>query len=131
MVWSAQERGQWQLRGRRFRDGDTRSIETLTATAGPNLHHKITADRQGRLWLVWQGFERGQSDIFLSVFDGGSWGPRLQISESAANDWEPSIAVDSQGRAWIASRVGNGRRGSRTGSSGPRHCSQIATGAAS
>src|SRR6266571_4394807 len=57
--------------------------------------------------------------------------PRRRDSAGSPSNGSHSLYRQSEGaRAAIALRLGSRRRGSYTGSSGPRHCSQIETGPA-
>src|SRR5207247_2891460 len=57
--------------------------------------------------------------------------PLSREPTGSPSNWSHSLQRQSDGtRAPIASRSGRRRAGSYTGSSGPRHASQIATGAA-
>ena len=50
----------------------------LTDDAGPDIWHRMTTDKRGRAWLVWQGFRDGQSDIFARCVDGDGWHDPIQ-----------------------------------------------------
>ncbi|MBI1353907.1 MAG: hypothetical protein GC160_06140 [Acidobacteria bacterium] len=117
-VWSQQtdypggdpERPNWDLYAARLDKDRWLGPIRLTDDPGSDIHHRLTADSSGKLWLVWQGFRDGQSEIFLRWYENGAWSEPQQVSHDAANDWAPSVAVDSTGGAavvWDSYRNGN------------------------
>ena len=110
-VYSRQEQiggGDFNLQARRF-DGDAWSEEIrLSDDPRPDIFHRLAADRDGNLYLVWMGFRDGprgglaQSDILLRRFDGTGWGPEINVTNSPEDDWEPAVAAGKAGAAWVA-----------------------------
>jgi hypothetical protein len=102
VVWASQRDGAWNLFARPYKDGKLGAEMRLTDGAGPHLWHRMTSDRLGRAWLVWQAFGAGQSDIYARCAEGDRWHPAVRVSTSKANDWDPVIAADStQDRVWV------------------------------
>lgn len=102
IVWSEQRQKRWNLFGRPYKDGKLGEEVWLTDSPGPNLWHRMTTDRRGRVWLAWQGFRDGQSDIFARCFDDAGWHEPMQVSTGKANDWDPAIAADyKEDRVWV------------------------------
>lgn len=103
IVWSSQREGKWNLFGRPYKDGKLGDEVQVSNTTGPNIWHRMTTDRNGRAWVVWQGFHNGQSDIFARCVDDKGWHEVIAVSTSGANDWNPTIAGDARDdRVWIA-----------------------------
>jgi len=109
-VYAAQkqlETGNFDLYARYF-DGKQWSREQrLTTDPLPDVFHRMAADRNGNLYLVWMGYRAAagkvaQSEILMRVLSGDRWGEEINVSQSPENDWEPALAVDSSGRAWVA-----------------------------
>ena len=110
-VYSRQEQiggGDFNLQARRF-DGDAWSEEIrLSDDPRLDIFHRLAADRDGNLYLVWMGFPDGprgglaQSDILLRRFDGTGWGPEINVTNSPEDDWEPAVAAGKAGAAWVA-----------------------------
>ncbi len=117
-VWSQQvdypagdpERPNWDLYAARLEENRWSDPIRLSDHPESDINHHLTADGEGRLWLVWQGFRDGQSDIFMRSYAGGQWAPPERVDDDPANDWSPSVAVDSAGNAtvvWDTYRDGN------------------------
>jgi hypothetical protein len=102
VVWSSQRDGNWDLYGRPYKDGRLGPEIRLTNDPGPDIWHRMTTDRRGRAWLVWQGFRSGQSDIFARCADADGWHEPVQVSTGKANHWDPAITSDSkEDRVWV------------------------------
>src|SRR5207248_2337818 len=102
VVWSSQRNSNWDLYARAYQDGKFGKEIRLTDAPGPDIWHRMTTDRKGRAWLVWQGFRDGRSDIFARCADGDGWHDPVKVSTSKANDWDPCIAADSkEDRVWV------------------------------
>jgi hypothetical protein len=102
VVWSSQRDGNWDLYARPYKDGRLGPEVRLTDAPGPDLWHRMTTDRRGRAWLVWQGFRNGQCDILARCADADGWHEPVCVSSTAANDWDPAITADSkEDRVWI------------------------------
>lgn len=110
-VFAAQkqlETGNFDLYARFFDGKDWSREERLTSSPFPDIFHRLAADRNGKMHLVWMGYRPGaggaapQSDILMREHDGDRWSAEVNVSQSAENDWEPAVAVDSSGRAWVA-----------------------------
>jgi hypothetical protein len=101
-VWSSQRNGNWDLYGRPYKDGKLGDEVRLTEDPGPDVWHRMTTDRKGRAWLVWQGFRDGHSTIFARCADGDGWHEPIKVSEGKANDWDPCVAADyKEDRVWV------------------------------
>jgi hypothetical protein len=112
IVWSSQRDHQWNLYARSLQHGEPGNIDSrrpklgpeirLTDSAGPNIWHRMTTDRRGRAWLVWQGFRDGRSEIFARCADAEGWHEPIRVSDGAANHWDPAIAADTkEDRVWV------------------------------
>ncbi len=104
-VYAAQkqlETGNFDLYARYFDGKQWSKEERLSSSPVPDIYHRMTADRNGNLYLVWMSYRAGQSDIVMRVFSGERWGEEINVSQSPENDWEPAVAVDRAGRAWVA-----------------------------
>jgi hypothetical protein len=81
--------------------GETKEF-TIADAPGPDIHHAVTPDGSGGLWIVWQSGADGQFDIVARHI--GATGPddaTHRISESPAGDWHPRIAVAPNGTVHI------------------------------
>jgi len=110
-VYAAQkqlESGNFDLYARYFNGQDWSKEERLTSNPLPDVFHRMAADRNGDLYLVWMSYRAAkggaaaQSDILMRVLSGDRWGEEINVSQSPENDWEPAVAVDGSGRAWVA-----------------------------
>jgi hypothetical protein len=102
IVWSSQRRGDWDLYGRPYKEGQLGNEVRLTEASGPDLWHRMTTDRFGRAWLVWQGFRDGRSTIFARWADDKGWHDTIQVSDGKSNNWDPCIAADyREDRVWV------------------------------
>jgi hypothetical protein len=102
IVWSSQRNANWDLYARPYQDGKLGKEIRLTDAPGPDIWHRMTTDKKGRAWLVWQGFRDGQSDIFARCADCDGWHDPIKVSTSKANDWDPCIAADAkEDRVWV------------------------------
>jgi hypothetical protein len=102
ICYGRREGTNWDLYARSYRDGSLSPEVRLTRDPGPDLFPRLTADGEGRIYLVWQGFHGRQSDIYLQSFDGQRWSKAIRVSDSSANDWQPAIAVDNRGAVSVA-----------------------------
>ncbi len=102
IVWSTNRDHAWNLVSRPFRDGKLGEARYLTQDKGPNFWHRMTVDRKGRAWLVWQTFENGRSRIHANVADGDKWLGSFSISAAEQNCWDPVVTADpTRDRVWI------------------------------
>jgi hypothetical protein len=102
IVWSTNRNHAWNLVSRPLRDGKLGEARNLTQDTGPNLWHRMTVDRKGRAWLVWQTFENGRSRIYANVADGEKWLGSFPISTAGPNCWDPVVTADpTRDRVWI------------------------------
>ncbi len=102
VVWSAQRKGNWDLYGRPYKGGKLGEEVRLTEDAGPDIWHRMTTDRRGRAWLVWQAFRGGKSVILARCADSDGWHPPVQVSTGAGNAWDPCVAADTkEDRVWV------------------------------
>lgn len=102
VVWSERGASGFQLRSRE----PGGRVETVTASDGNHLFHRLAADAQGNLHLVWQSFRKGRSDIYLATRAQGKWGREILLSDpkrdARANDWAPAVAAGRDGTVWVA-----------------------------
>jgi hypothetical protein len=102
IVWSTNRNHAWNLASRPFRDGKLGETRYLTQDNGPNLWQRMTADRKGRAWLVWQTFENGRSRVYANVADGEKWLGSFPITPAGPNCWDPVVAADpTRDHVWI------------------------------
>jgi hypothetical protein len=115
VVWSQQEKGNWDIFARRF-DPDKQEwgpLERLTTDPLPDINPRLASDGKGRLAVTWQGFRRRTgtapgtpttySNIFVKALEGGVWmSTEIRVTNRAANDWEPAAAFDNGGALWVA-----------------------------
>jgi hypothetical protein len=102
VVWASQRDHNWDLYGRPYQGGKLGDEVRLTDDPGPDIWHRMTTDRRGRAWLVWQGFRNGQADIFARCADGDGWHEPVVVSSSKANDWDPVVTADTkEDRVWV------------------------------
>jgi hypothetical protein len=102
IVWSSQQRGNWDLYGRPYKDGKLGKEVRLTDAPGSDIWHVMTTDNKGRVWLVWQGIRDGKSTIFARCADGDGWHAPVRVSAGKANDWNPTVAADGkEDRVWV------------------------------
>jgi hypothetical protein len=109
-VYAAQKRmgtGNFDLFAKVLERGKWSAERQLTDSPLPDVFHRMAADRQGNLYLVWMGYRptpgggRPQSDILMRVNSGGQWGAEVNVSQSPEDDWEPAIAVGETGPAFV------------------------------
>jgi hypothetical protein len=131
VVWSQQEKGNWDIYARRF-DPQAQmwsATQRITNDPMPDINPRVVSDGKGAIAVAWQGFRGRNSNIFASTLQGEAWSPGIRVTDRAANDWEPSVAIAPGGDLWIAydtyrngnydvylSRVSRGRvEGTETG----------------
>jgi hypothetical protein len=103
IVWASQRDKVWNLFARSYKDGKLGDEVRVGEGAGPNLWHRMTTDKKGRAWLVWQGFKEGKSQIVARCVDGDGWHKPVQLTDAKANHWVPTIAADTrEDRVWVA-----------------------------
>ena len=107
VVWSEQtgredgRTGNWDLYARAL-DGDRwGSLVRLTDDPGPDIHHHVTTDGRGGIYVVWQAHPGSDGDIRLARFDGERWREPIAVTTGAASDWFPQAAVDERGVVWV------------------------------
>lgn len=98
LVWAENIGGNWELVARWRSGGRWSKPRRLTKSAGPDVHHRLAVDRDGRVWLCWQGYRDGNFDIFLKRLDSSK---EIRITTDPANDWDPAIAIDSANRIYV------------------------------
>jgi hypothetical protein len=102
IVWSCQREQQWNLYARSFKDGKLGGEVRLTNGQGPDIWHRMTTDRRGRAWLVWQSFLNGHSEILARCADAEGWHDVVQVATGQANNWDPTIEADArEDRVWV------------------------------
>lgn len=102
LVWASQRKSNWDLYARPYKDGKLGDEVRLTDDAGPDLWHRMTTDRRGRAWLVWQGFRNGRLAVFARCADADGWHPAVQVSDGKTNAWDPTVAADTkEDRVWV------------------------------
>jgi hypothetical protein len=102
VVWASQRQGNWDLYARPYRGGKLGAEVRLTDDPGPDIWHRMTTDRKGRAWVVWQGFRKGRSAVFARCADGDGWHDPVQVSAGTGNAWDPSVAADTkEDRVWV------------------------------
>jgi len=103
VTWSERVDDNWDLFARGF-DGQSWSrIERLTTGSQPDTQHKMAADSEGHLHLVWQGYRNNRAAIFYNSYNvNDGWSQPEQVSADAApNCWEPSLTIDSNDNAYV------------------------------
>jgi hypothetical protein len=108
IVWASQQKDDWRLMGREYKDGSLSPTSVITGVPGPHSWHRMTTDNMGRAWLVWQGFgNKGRSAIHAMCSDGKSTkglgaARQVVVSETEGNCWAPVVAHDTkEDRVWI------------------------------
>jgi hypothetical protein len=110
IVWASQQHdgnrnisGNWDLFGRSYKEGQLGEVQRLTDRPGPDIWHRMTTDKHGRGWLVWQGFDGKRSAIFARCVDGDGWHEPIRVSQGGeSNNWDPAIAADTkEDRVWV------------------------------
>jgi len=111
VVWSAKDRGRWDLFARRRTGKDWEPPIRLTDTAGPDLLPSAVGGADGRVWVAWMAFnEAGHSDILVARQDGRKFGKPETIAGEPGNQWSPAIAAALDGRVavvWDSYEAGN------------------------
>ncbi len=106
VVWSQRQESDWRLMARSFDGHNWSRSEVVTTGGGNNLFHRLAADPQGRLHLVWQAARGGRSDIWYRSRSGDQWTPEINLSDPKrdprANDWSPAVVCDRSGNTWVA-----------------------------
>jgi hypothetical protein len=76
-----------------------------------NQTPRATADRSGRIWVVWSGRERSGSSpwsIYVVRRESGAWSEPECVSPRDENARAPAIAASADGGIWIAWHAGTG-----------------------
>ncbi len=104
VVWSERVEDNWDLYARSF-DGQSWSrIDRVTRASQPDTQHRVAADSEGRLHVVWQGYRGNRAGVFHKTFHvEEGWSKEVRVSDrEAANCWEPSLTIDSADNVWVA-----------------------------
>ena len=101
VVWSGKSpAGEWGVFSRVF-DGEALSRVDTVSGAAENLYHRIAADGNGNVHVVWQGFRDRVSKILHARWDGSGWSDETAVSGPEGDNWAPDIAADSKGNVWV------------------------------
>ncbi len=111
VVWSAKDRGRWDLFARRRLGGEWATPIRLTDSAGPDLFPTAVRAADGRVWVAWMAFnDSGHSDILVAHQEGRRFSKPETIAGEPGNQWSPAIAAAQDGRiavAWDSYEAGN------------------------
>ncbi len=84
--------------------GGWSSPQIITAGGDYDVEPAMTADTQGRVWVVWKGWrtvnQNVNSNIFARYYDG-SWSPRMTITGDLHDDSDPVAVGDLFGGLWV------------------------------
>jgi len=93
--------------------GGWSSPQIITAGGDYDVEPYMTADNQGRVWVVWKGWrtvdQNVNSNIF-AIYHDGSWSSRMTVTSDLHDDSDPVAACDGSGRTWViwsSNRNGN------------------------
>ncbi|HQO34843.1 MAG TPA: hypothetical protein PLG59_09290 [bacterium] len=106
VLWGFVEgwQGNFELRGYTVSaDGVARPVEQVAEDGGSFLDpHRLTADRQGNLGLVYSKRVDTQKRIFLQYRpNGAGWSAPIRVDNGNTDATQPDLAFDSRGQAHI------------------------------
>lgn len=101
-VWSNRSTDNFDLFARRFDGSSWQPTRQLTTEPGADIHHALTTDSGGRVWLVWQGVRKQRYAVLARHWDGEQWSSEERVSDTAADAWNPAVAADSRGNLYAA-----------------------------
>ena len=102
VIWSANQKGNFDLYARSYSEGKWSAIVRLTSDAGMDVNPVAVTDSTGRVWVAWQGFRNGNLEILASVQQGDKFSPEKIVSFSPRSDWDPAIAAASNGEVAVS-----------------------------
>ena len=87
------------------------AIDLQGPQAGASSIPAITADRQGRLTVVWFQAVDGRNAVFAARSDGGAWQAPQRLDQPAlpGNATNPQLAADAAGNVTVVWQQPNGR----------------------
>jgi hypothetical protein len=65
----------------------------LTTNSSSDTSPKVTATKDGKLWVVWASDRLGDPDIFYKTYDGSSWSDDTLLAPGASSDFELQPAI--------------------------------------
>ncbi len=119
LSYEAEANGQWDVfASRRDDDGKFSEPCVVSTSPGPDINHRVAADKDGGLWFAWQGDRAGQFDILARRVTAESEGTIAVVSEEPylsgdpttrpagqgirPNDWHPDLTVAPDGTLYVA-----------------------------
>ena len=102
VIWSANQKGNFDLYARSYSEGKWSAIVRLTSDAGMDVNPVAVTDSTGRVWVAWQGFRNRNLEILASVQQGDKFSPEKIVSFSPRSDWDPAIAAASNGEVAVS-----------------------------
>ena len=97
VVWSANQKGNFDLYARYLEGGRWSAEKRLTSDAGTDINPVAATDAGGRVWIAWQAFRRGNLEVLAAVQNGDGFAAERAVSFSRASDWDPAIAAAPNG----------------------------------
>src|SRR5262249_54510099 len=102
LIWSEQEKGNWDIYAMPWLDNDWGPRTKLSAEATPDIEPHVTRSPDGVVYVVWQALAGRYSQIRMRYLKDGKWSPIIPVTSSAFDDWQPAVAAGSDGKVWIA-----------------------------
>ena len=104
LSYEAQRGGQWDVFLMQHQGEDRFSpARRLTTGGGPDIHHRVAAEPDGGLCMVWQSDRGGQFDVLACrINDNEVSAPYVVSAASPRGDWHPTLAVTPDGTVFVA-----------------------------
>jgi hypothetical protein len=101
LIWSEQERGNWDIYAMSWDDNEWGARARLSEDVAPDIEPCVARGADGTIYVVWQSLAGGWSHIRMRYLKDGKWSQTIAVTEGEHNDWEPAVAVGPNGTAQI------------------------------
>src|SRR5579872_3484670 len=101
LIWSEQERGNWDIYAMPWLDNEWGERVRLSSLATPDIEPCVARGADGTIYVVWQALDGRWSHIRMRYLKDGKWSELLKVTDGEQDDWEPAVAVGPNGTAQI------------------------------
>ena len=104
LSYESELQGQWEVYLSQYDEarGAFAEPQRISQSLGPDINHRVAADAEGGLWIVWQSAGEGQFDILARHVPIQAGDIIERISDSPSGDWHPHPAVTPDGSIHVA-----------------------------